>query len=225
MGAGFGELAYDTAHLLDGAALALSFVLLYQRRIVAVITTYAVQAWVLAAAAFWQGHVQAAPEIYATGVITLAAKGVAIPLALHRIVRRLGAHREVETALGIFPSMALGFFCVLLAVLGVLPATAATQHVVAREDLAMALSVVLLGLVTMTTRRNAITQAVGFLSIENGLILAALGAPGMPMVMEMSVAVLVLIAVIVFGLFFFRIRERFDSLDLTHLDRITGLHR
>jgi hydrogenase-4 component E len=224
MNGGFGELTYDAAHLLDGAALALSFVLLYQRRIVAVVNTYAVQAWVLAAAAFWQGWVQSAPELYATGVITIAAKGVVIPIALHRIIRKLAIHRDVETALGIFPSMALGFFCVLLAVLSVLPATS-VAHTVAREDLAMALSVVLLGLIAMITRRNALTQAVGFLSVENGLILAALGAPGMPLVMEMSVAVLVLIAFVVFGLFFFRIRERFDSLDVTRLDQVTGLHR
>ena len=75
------------------------------------------------------------------------------------------------------------------------------------------------------TRRNALTQAVGFLSIENGLILAALGAVGMPMIVELSVAVLVLVAAIVFGLFVFRIRERFSSLDITALDRITGAHR
>jgi hydrogenase-4 component E len=221
---GFGVLSYDATHLLDGAALALSFVLLYQRRIVAVVNTYAVQAWVLAAACFWQGWAQGVPDFYGIGLITLAAKGVVIPVALHRIVRRLAIHREVETALGIFPSMALGFFCVLLAVLSVLPATS-TTHPVAREDLAMALSVVLLGLITMITRRNALTQAVGFLSVENGLILAALGATGMPMIIEMSVAVLVLIAFVVFGLFFFRIRERFETLDVTRMDQVTGLER
>ena len=84
----------------------------------------------------------------------------------------------------------------------------------AREDLAFALSVVLLGLLMMITRRNAVSQVVGFMSLENGLILAATGAKGMPLVVEISVAFSVLIAFIVFGIFLFRIRERFDTVDV-----------
>ena len=78
----------------------------------------------------------------------------------------------------------------------------------AREDLAFALSVVLLGLLMMVTRRNAVSQVVGFMSLENGLVLAATGAKGMPLVVEISVAFSVLIAFIVIGIFLFRIRER-----------------
>jgi hydrogenase-4 component E len=47
----------------------------------------------------------------------------------------------------------------------------------------------------------------------------------MPLVVELSVAVLVMVAFIVFGVFFFRIRDRFDSLDISHLDRIGSSHR
>ena len=63
----------------------------------------------------------------------------------------------------------------------------------------------------MITRRNAVTQVVGFMSMENGLILAATGARGMPLVVEVSVAFSVLIALFVFAVFVFRIRERFDT--------------
>ena len=73
----------------------------------------------------------------------------------------------------------------------------------------------------MITRRSALTQVIGFMSLENGLILAAVSVAGMPLVVELSVAVLILVAFIVFGVFFFRIRERFDSLDVSHLDRIS----
>ena len=60
------------------------------------------------------------------------------------------------------------------------------------------------------------------MSLENGLILAAAGAKGMPLVVEMSVAFSVLIAFIVFGVFVFRIRERFDTVDIGALDRFRG---
>ncbi len=221
---GYGALGYDLAHLLGTATLVLSFVLLYQKRIDAVVNTYAAQAWVLAAAAFWQGWVQDSPHLYVTGLIALLAKGVAIPLALHNIVRRLRIGRSIESALGVFPSMALGMGMVALAILVVLPITLGAQ-VLTREDLAIALSVVLLGLLMMITRRTALTQVIAFMSMENGLILAAVGVAGMPLVVELSVAVLVLVAAIVFGEFFFRIRSQFDSLDISHLDRVGEAHR
>ncbi len=103
-------------------------------------------------------------------------------------------------------------------------ATAAAAPL-AREDLAFALSVVLLGLLMMVTRRNAISQVIGFMSLENGLILAATGAKGMPLVVEISVAFSVLIAFIVIGIFLFRIRERFDTVDVQELDRVRGGRR
>jgi len=84
---------------------------------------------------------------------------------------------------------------------------------------------VLLGLLMMITRRNALSQAIGFLSLENGLILAAIGVPDMPMLVELSVAVLVLVAFVVFGIFVFRIRDQFESLDVANLDRISLVSR
>ncbi|MGC1868762.1 MAG: hydrogenase-4 component E, partial [Pseudolabrys sp.] len=92
-------------------------------------------------------------------------------------------------------------------------------------DLAFALCVVLLGLLMMVTRRNAVSQVVGFMSLENGLVLAATGAKGMPLVVEISVAFSVLIAFIVIGIFLFRIRERFDTVDVQALDRFRGERR
>jgi hydrogenase-4 component E len=56
------------------------------------------------------------------------------------------------------------------------------------------------------------------MSLENGLILAATGAKGMPLVVEISVAFSILIALIVVGIFLFRIREQFDSVDVHALD-------
>jgi hydrogenase-4 component E len=220
----FGTLPYDVAHLLGGAVLLLSFTLLSQRRITATINTYALQAVVLAAAAFWQGYVQHAPHLYLTGAIALIAKGVIIPLALHRLVRRLRLSHGVETALGIFPTMLLGVAMVTLSIMVVLPTTVQSQALT-REDLALALSVVLLGLLMMITRTSALTQVIGFMSLENGLILAAVSVDGMPMVVELSVAVLVLVAFVVFGTFFLRLRAQFDSLDTSHLDRVGSAHR
>jgi hydrogenase-4 component E len=85
--------------------------------------------------------------------------------------------------------------------------------------------VILLGLLMMISRRNAVRQVIGFMSIENGLILAATGAKGMPLVVEISVAFSILVALIVIGIFLFRIRERFDTVDVQALDRFRGERR
>lgn len=218
------NFSYDIAHLLGGTVLLLSFALLYQRRISAVLGTFAAQAFALTLAAAWAAFTQHALELYITAAITLTFKAIVIPLALQRIVVKLGIHRQVETALGIGPTMIAGAGLVALSILLVLPITLASPALT-RENLALALSVVLIGLLMMITRRNAVTQVVGFMSIENGLILAAVGVEGMPLVVEMSVALSVMVAFIIFGVFFFHIRERFDTLDLEYIESFRGESR
>jgi hydrogenase-4 component E len=217
----FGQLPYDVAHLLGGCMLLLSFVLLYQRRVGAVISALAAQGAILAAAAAWQGYMQSAPQLYLTALIALGAKAVLIPLALRALIRRLDLDRAVETAFGIGPSLVAGVALVALAILVVLPITAGAKALT-REDLALALSVVLLGMLMMITRRNAILQVVGLMAMENGLILAAVGVAGMPLVVELSTAALVMMLLVVGGVFVFQIRERFDSVDTSFLERHRG---
>jgi hydrogenase-4 component E len=215
------SLVFDIGHLLAGGMLVLSFLLLYQDRIMATLNVFAMQAIVLALAVAWQANAQNAPHLFVTAAIALVAKGFIIPAALHRIVRRLEIHREIEQVIGGGPTMLAGLGLVALAILLVLPVAEGVEKL-AREDLAFALAVILLGLLMMITRRNAVTQIIGFMSLENGLVLAAAGAKGMPLVVEFSVALSILIAFIVFGVFVFRIRERFDTVDVSALDRFRG---
>jgi hydrogenase-4 component E len=218
----FGTPAYDVSHLLGGGVLLLSFVMLYQRRIGAVINAFAVQGALLAAAAAWQGWVQDAPGLYVTAAIAFGAKAVAIPLALRLLIGRLGQHKAVETAPGMGATLAVAIGLVGLAVLVVLPVTAGGATPLARVDLTIALSVVLLGMLAMIARRNAISQVIGLLSLENGLILAAIGVVGMPLVVELSTAALVLMLAVVAAVVVFQIRDRLDTLDTSILDRQRG---
>jgi len=218
------KLAFDVAHFLAGGLVLVSLMLLYQDRLSALLNVFAFQALVLALSVAWQAYVQNAPHLYLTAAIALSVKAIIIPVALHRMIRRLGIHREVETAINIGPTMLFGLGLVALSMVVILRVTAEAD-IYAREDLAFALSVVLLGLLMMVTRRNAVSQVVGFMSLENGLILAATGAKGMPFVVEISVAFSVLVAFIVIGVFLFRIRERFDSVDLQALDEFRGERR
>ena len=214
----------DMAHLLAGGLVLVSFMMLYQDRLHALINVYALHAVVLALSVGWQAYVQGAPHLFVTAGIAIVFKAIVIPVALHRIIRRLGIHREVETAVGIGLTMLAGMGLVALSMAVMLQLTPGADPL-AREDLAFALSVLLLGLLMMVTRRNAVSQVVGFMSLENGLVLAATGAKGMPLVVEISVTFSILIAFIVIGIFLFRIRERFDTVDLRALDDFRGERR
>lgn len=218
------NLAFDIAHLLAGGMVVISLLLLYQDRLYALLNVYALHALLLALAVGWQAYTQNAGHLYVTAAIALIFKAMIVPTTLHRIIRQLRIHRTIEQVLGVGLNMLIGVLLVALAILVMLPVTAAAEALL-REDLAFALAVVLLGLLIMTTRRNAVSQVVGFMSLENGLILAATGARGMPLVVEISVAFSVLIALIVIGIFLFRIRERFDSVDMQVLDTFRGDRR
>jgi hydrogenase-4 component E len=217
-------LAFDLAHLLAGGLVLVSFMLLYQNRLYSLLNVFALQAVVLALSVAWQAYVQGAPHLYVTAAIAIVFKAMVIPIALHRIIARLGIHREVEIVGSLGPTMILGMGLVALSMVVMLRVTADADPL-GREDLAFALSVVMLCLLMMVTRRNAVSQVVGFMSLENGLILAATGAKGMPLVVEISVAFSVLVAFIVIGVFLFRIRERFDTVDVQALDRFQGGRR
>jgi hydrogenase-4 component E len=216
-----GPLALDVAHLFAGGLVLVSVMLLYQDRMTGLINTFALHALVVSMSVAWQAFIQHAPHLYITAAIALVIKAVVIPVALRRMVVRLGIHRTIEPVVGIGLTMLAAIGLIALSIMVMLPITA-QAGTLAREDLSFALSVILLGLLMMISRRNAVSQVIGFMSIENGLILAATGAKGMPLVVEISVAFSILVALIVIGIFLFRIRERFETVDIHLLHEHRG---
>ncbi len=188
---------------LDGAALVLGFVLLHQRRARGCITAGALQGWIVALAAVWQGWVRAEPQLYLAAAATLAVNGALLPRALARIAEQPGLPGSEEPVLSTAASVLLGLLLVVVAVLAVRPAIQGGGLM--PESLAVALSVTLLGLSVTIAGRNPLLHAVGFLSLGNGLILGVVGVPGMPTAVELAIAVLAMGALAVLGLSF---RER-----------------
>jgi hydrogenase-4 component E len=217
-------LSFEVANTLAGLLVLASFLMIYQDRLPALLNVLGLHAFILALAVAWQAYVQDAPSLYITAAIALGFKAVLIPAVLQRIVVRLGIHREIEAVTGTGLTMLAGMGLVALSLELMLPVTAHADPVT-REDIALALSVVLIGLMMMVTRRNAVSQVAAFLSMENGIDLAAAGARGMPFVVEISIAFSVLVAFLVIGIFLFRIRERFDTVNIHALDQFRGERR
>ncbi|HEV2271785.1 MAG TPA: hypothetical protein VGR92_20225 [Steroidobacteraceae bacterium] len=216
------HLPFDLQLLNACAALMLllSFAMLSQRRIVSLVSLYAIQGTVLAAATLlvaWrtgQGH------LYFSAILTIALKVVFLPWLLLRLIRRLQVYWDTEPLLNISGTMLLGLVIVVFAFALAQPITQ-LANTATRNAIGIAIAVVLLAFLMMITRRKAMSQVIGFLSMENGLFFGAMSATyGMPMVVELGVALDVLVAMLVLGVFFFQIREQFDSLDLHHLESL-----
>jgi hydrogenase-4 component E len=200
--------------------LLLSFAMLAQRRIVALVNLLALQGLMLFVATLllaWrtgQGH------LYVSAALTFALKVVALPWLLHVLIRRLQVQWDSDPLLNVPGTMLVGLLIVVFA-FGLAQPIAELASTATRNSLGIAVAVILLAFVTMITRRKAMSQVVGFLSMENGLFFGAMSATyGMPMIVEFGVALDVLVAMLVLGVFFFQIREQFDSLDLHHLESL-----
>ena len=198
-----------------------SFLMLAQKRLAGLVSVFAWQGLLLALATGLSAHTQESPHLYFSAGLNLLLKAMLIPWILSRLIIKLDMHRDVEVLL--FPAITLtaGASLVLFSYYVVLPiehlSTLAT-----RNAIAVSLGVILLGMLLMVTRRQAIAHVVGFMAIENGLFFAAVSATsGMPMVVEMGIAFDVLVAAIIFGVFFFHISSSIDSLDVDRLNRLS----
>ena len=200
--------------------LLLAFAMLSQRRIVSLVNLYAIQGAVLAATTLVVAWRTGEGHLYFSAILTIVLKIAFLPWLLHRLIRRLKVYWDTEPLLNISGTMLLGLVIVVFAFALAQPITQLANTAM-RDAIGIAIAVVLLAFLMMITRRKAMSQVVGFLSMENGLFFGAMSATyGMPMVVELGVALDVLVAMLVLGVFFFQIREQFDSLDLHHLESL-----
>ncbi len=207
-------------NLLAALLLLISFAMLSQRRIVGLITLFAWQGAALAASTAIVAGSTGQHHLYWSAGITLALKVIAMPWFFYRLVRKLDVDRDVEPMINIPTTMLIGIVLVIFAFNLALPISQ-MSGTVTRSTLGIAMATVLLAFLMMITRSKAIPQVIGFLAMENGLFFAATSATyGMPLVVEMGVALDVLVGVFVLGIFFFQIRETFDSLDLKHMEKL-----
>jgi hydrogenase-4 component E len=207
-------------NLCAAIILLLAFAMLAQRRILQLIDLFALQGATLFLATLVVAFKTGQAHLYYSAALTLVLKVLALPWILHRLVRKLKIKSEVEPLINIPTTMLIGIVLVIIAFNVALP-IAQLSHTITRGTLGIALAVVMLAFLMMITRRKAITQVVGFLAMENGLFLAATSATyGMPMVVELGIALDVLVGMIILGVFFFQIRDQFDSLDIHHMERL-----
>jgi hydrogenase-4 component E len=211
---------HQLINLFAAILLLLAFAMLSQRRVVSLVNLFAAQGLVLALSTAVVAYTTQQPHLYESAALTLALKVVLLPWLLHRLVRKLDVRWEFEGLINIPATMLIGIVLVVFSFNLALPISQLASTVT-RATLGIAMASVMLAFLMMITRRKAIPQVIGFLAMENGLFFAATSATyGMPMVVELGVALDVLVGMLILGVFFFQIREQFDSLDLKHLEKL-----
>jgi len=213
-------LSSQLINLFAAVLLLLAFAMLAQRRVLTLINLFAAQGFALACSTAIVAYATHQPHLYGSSVLTLLLKVFVLPWLLHRLINQLDVRWEFETLINVPTTMLIGIVLVVFAFNLAVPISQLASTVT-RSTLGIAMASVLLSFLMMITRRKAIPQVIGFLAMENGLFFAATSATyGMPMVVELGIALDVLVGMLILGVFFFQIREQFDSLDLKHLEKL-----
>jgi hydrogenase-4 component E len=213
-------LSTQIINLLAAVLLLIAFAMLSQRRILPLINLFGLQGLILSVSTFVVAYSTEQHHLYYSAGLTLFLKVLLLPWLLHRLIRKLKIKWDVETLINIPTTMLAGIVLVIFSFDLAAPISQLSASVT-RGLIGIALACVLLSLLMMLTRRKAVSQVVGFLSLENGLFFAATSAThGMPLVVELGIALDVLVATFIFGIFFFQIRETFDSLDISHMETL-----
>jgi hydrogenase-4 component E len=213
--------------LMAALVLVLQIIMVAQRWLVTNIRAFGVQSFLLASIGVTIAYFNRAPQIYIVAVLTLVLKAIFVPIVLERLVKRIEIRQEIEPFVNVPISVVISGLLTLLAYVVAesfhRPPEATGPASLGHNVLAVALAVFLIGFFMMVNRRKALTQVLGFLCLENGLFLAAISLTyGMPLLVELGIFFDLLVAVMVLGILVYRIRETFDSMDVSKLSRLRG---
>jgi hydrogenase-4 component E len=212
----------DVVILCAAGMLVTAYLIVGQKALFVAIRLYGIQSILLGIVAVAMGFTDHRSHLFIGAVLTVGLKGVFIPWFLMRIIDRIGIHREIEPYVNIPSSLLI---CLGLTVVGYRVSTGlaeggrgVTHHVVG-----VSLSMILMGLFLMVSRRKAVSQILALLTVENAVFLVALGATsGMPLVVELGISFDVILAVLVLGILVHRIVDRFESMDVSRLSSLKG---
>lgn len=202
--------------------LATSFLIILARSLNSAIKVITGQAVLLAAVTLTLAMISGVEEIYIAALLTVIVKAGVIPYILAKVVSRIGICREVKSYVNIKMSFVICAGLVVVAYFATGKIITADSGV-AGAALPAAISMILIGLFVMITRKLAVMQIIGLIIMENGLFLAGVGTTnGMPLVVELGIFLDILVGVLITGILAFRINRTFDTIDTENLKNLRG---
>ena len=208
--------------LCAAGMLVSGYLMVGQKALFTAIRLYGLQSLLLAIVAATIAISQERHDLFVTAALTLTLKAWLIPWFLMRVIDRIGIHREIEPFLNVPASLLM---CLGLTVVGYRVGSGLPEggQGVSHHLIGIALSMLLIGLFLMVTRKKAITQILALLTVENAVFLVAVGVTsGMPFIVELGISFDVILAVLVLGVLVQRIVGRFESMDVSRLSKLKG---
>jgi hydrogenase-4 component E len=212
----------DVVILCAAGMLVTAYLMVGQKALFVAIRLYGLQSVLLGVVAVAMGFADHRSHLFTGAALTIGLKGVFIPWFLMRVINRIGIHREIEPLVNVPSSLLI---CLGLTVIGYRVSTGLAEggRGVTHHVIGVSLSMLLMGLFLMVTRRKAVTQILALLTVENAVFLVALGATsGMPLIVELGISFDVILAVLVLGIMVHRIVDRFESMDVSRLSKLKG---
>jgi len=209
--------------LLAAAILVTTFLIVSSRSLTFYVRLFALQSFMLACVALLVVVGYGETHILVSAILTMLVKAIGIPIVLNRLINRIKVPKEVDFSVNTTISLLICGFLVILAN-SVAEPILSSRHVssaIVTKVLPVSISIMLIGLFIMTSRRKAITQIIGLLTMENGVFLSGLSiTSGMPMIVELGIFFDILVAALILGVFVFRINRTFETIDIDTLRRL-----
>ena len=209
--------------ILAATILVTSFLIVSSRSLMFYVRLFALQSFLLGLVAFLVAVGYAETHILIAAVLTVAVKGVVIPFALTKIINKIKVHKEIDFNINITTSLLL---CALLVIVAdsvakpILEAQQVSDRAVFRV-LPVSIAVMMIGMFIMIARKQAVSQIVGLLTMENGVFLSGLSIThGMPLIVEVGIFFDIFVAVLILGVFVFRINQTFDTINMDVIRRL-----
>lgn len=217
-----GDLFPKLVNMLASLALGTTFLLVARGDLGGQVRLFAAQSLCIAVVAAIIAGFAHSTEIFVVAAGLVLVKVIVIPAVLNRAVVRIGLQRAVAPHLG---TSAAIFVCGVLVAIAfyVMAPISSSNRLPTAEAIPIAFASVLIGAFITVIRRRALTQILGFLMLENGIVLLALLATyGVPLIVEMGVFLDVLVGVLIMEVFIYRIKENFDTIEVGEMGRLKG---
>jgi len=205
-----------------GSSIVLIFgiLLLWRRSVSAYISSFRWQSIVLTCVLALIAYLGHDPELYLVAGFMFILKALVLPHYLNQMRIRLGVTREIDPYVNNASSLILAGALVLLAYVITRPLMQISS-LPTRNGIPLAMGLIFVGLFVILSRKKAVTQIVGFLVLENGVVLlAALATYGIPLIVEIGVFLDVLMGFLVMQVLVYRIQDTFESIDVNQLNQL-----
>ncbi len=209
----------DFIELVGAFVLVLTILQVTSDRLYFSVRIYAIQSIFVALSILSIGIYSGSADLYVSSFLTLVIKSFVIPLALFKTIEEMQIQREIKAYINITNSLIIISALIIISFI-------MTRYidlggaVISKKIFPISLSIIFIGAFIMVSRKKPITQLLGFLTLENGIMLVATSVTyGMPLIVEIGIFFDVIVGATMASLIIHHINETVDDIDETSVEK------